>query len=81
MELIYQNETFYVLLEEKLDHQEYWQRKRERNIQHDHEITARFEARGWTVIRIWECELKKKNEKGKIREIMEKIKSAQVEHE
>lgn len=63
------------------DHQEYWQRKRERNIQHDHEITARFEARGWTVIRIWECELKKKNEKGKIREIMEKIKSAQVEHE
>ena len=43
------------------DHQEYWQRKRERNIQHDHEITDRFEARGWTVIRIWECELKKKN--------------------
>lgn len=43
------------------DHQEYWQRKRERNIQHDHEITVRFEARGWTVIRIWECELKKKN--------------------
>lgn len=63
------------------DHQEYWQRKRERNIQHDHEITDRFEARGWTVIRIWECELKKKNEKGKIHEIMEKIRSAQVEHE
>lgn len=28
---------------------------------HDREITALFEARGWTVIRIWECELKKKN--------------------
>ena len=27
MELIYQNDTFYVLLEEKLDHQEYWQLK------------------------------------------------------
>jgi DNA mismatch endonuclease (patch repair protein) len=42
-------------------HQEYWQKKRERNIKHDKEITARFESRGWTVIRIWECELKKKN--------------------
>ena len=43
------------------DNQEYWQKKRERNIQHDQEITALFESRGWTVIRIWECELKKKN--------------------
>ena len=24
-------------------------------------VTLMFEARGWTVIRIWECELKKKN--------------------
>ena len=40
---------------------EYWQKKRERNIKHDKEITAMFENRGWTVIRIWECELKKKN--------------------
>lgn len=40
---------------------EYWKKKRERNMQHDIEITARFEKRGWTVIRIWECELKKKN--------------------
>ena len=40
---------------------DYWSKKRERNIQHDKEITALFEQRGWTVIRIWECELKKKN--------------------
>ena len=40
---------------------EYWQKKQERNIKHDKEVTARFENRGWTVIRIWECELKKKN--------------------
>ena len=26
------------------------------------EVTAMFEVRGWTVLRIWECELKKKNE-------------------
>lgn len=43
------------------DNAEYWQKKRERNINHDKKITALFESRGWIVIRIWECELKKKN--------------------
>ena len=43
------------------DHAEYWQKKRERNIQRDKETTERFQKRGWTVVRIWECELKKKN--------------------
>lgn len=42
------------------DNAEYWRKKRERNIKHDKEVTALFEQRGWTVIRIWECELKKK---------------------
>lgn len=41
--------------------QEYWVKKREKNIKHDRYITKRFENRGWIVIRIWECELKKKN--------------------
>jgi len=44
------------------DNKNYWQKKRERNIRHDKEVTALFESRGWTVLRIWECELKKKNE-------------------
>lgn len=44
------------------DNEEYWNKKRQRNIQHDLEITERFQKRGWTVVRIWECELKKKNE-------------------
>ncbi|MDR1410105.1 MAG: very short patch repair endonuclease [Oscillospiraceae bacterium] len=43
------------------DNSEYWSKKRERNIKHDEEITALFERRKWQVIRIWECELKKKN--------------------
>lgn len=43
------------------DNAEFWQKKRERNMHHDKEITALFEKRGWRVIRIWECELKKKN--------------------
>lgn len=42
-------------------HKEYWQKKRERNMRHDKEVTALFEARGWVVLRIWECELKKVN--------------------
>lgn len=43
------------------DNAEYWQRKRAHNIEHDQEVTNRFRTRGWLVIRIWECELKKKN--------------------
>lgn len=38
---------------------EYWQKKRDRNQQRDREITRRFENRGWRVIRVWECELRK----------------------
>lgn len=44
------------------DNKEYWQKKRERNMRHDQEITKRFESRGWTVLRIWECELRVKNQ-------------------
>ena len=51
------------------DHQEYWQKKRERNMKHDREVTAMFEARGWTVLRIWECELKKKNESALVEQL------------
>jgi len=43
------------------ENEEYWSRKRDRNMLHDHEITELFQGRGWTVVRIWECELKKKN--------------------
>ena len=40
---------------------EYWSTKRQRNIERDKKTTELFEKRGWTVIRIWECEFKKKN--------------------
>lgn len=43
------------------DNADYWQKKRERNMHHDKEITSLLQSRGWTVIRIWECELQKKN--------------------
>lgn len=44
-----------------VDNKEFWQKKRECNFKHDQKITRLFEERGWTVIRIWECELKHKN--------------------
>ena len=44
------------------ENKEYWQKKCERNMKHDNDVTAMFEARGWKVLRIWECELKKRNE-------------------
>ncbi len=44
------------------ENQAYWSNKRERNKKHDEEITAMFESRGWIVLRIWECELRRKNE-------------------
>ncbi len=43
------------------DNAEYWAKKRQRNIEHDRAVTEAFEKRGWIVLRIWECELKKKN--------------------
>lgn len=43
------------------DNEEYWSKKRERNMKHDKEVTMLFEKRGWMVLRIWECELKRKN--------------------
>ena len=50
----------------------YWSKKRESNKQHDQIVTIRFEMRGWTVLRIWECELKKQNETA----LIEKIRSS-----
>lgn len=43
------------------ENKEFWAVKQEKSMRHDCEVTARFESRGWTVLRIWECELKRKN--------------------
>jgi DNA mismatch endonuclease (patch repair protein) len=53
------------------DNADFWNTKREYNKQHDENVTKTLELKNWKVIRIWECELKKKN-----RDIlMEKLKS------
>ena len=53
------------------ENSEYWAEKRNRNIRRDAQINALFESRGWTVLRIWECELKKTNQSA----TLERIKS------
>ena len=43
------------------DNEDFWSEKRERNMARDKAVTETFERRSWMVLRIWECELKKKN--------------------
>ena len=38
---------------------DYWNKKRERNIDRDKKVTELFEQRGWTVLRFWECDIKR----------------------
>ncbi len=51
----------------------YWNQKREKNMQHDKIITELFTKRGWTVIRIWECELKKSTEEDACNRIIQAL--------
>ena len=57
------------------NNKDYWQKKRARNIQHDLEVTAMFEVRGWKVLRIWECELKRDNAGKTIKKINDALNS------
>jgi DNA mismatch endonuclease (patch repair protein) len=42
------------------DNADYWTKKREQNINRDKKVAQVLENKGWTVIRLWECELKDK---------------------
>ena len=50
---------------------EFWDKKRAYNRAHDEEVTRLLIAKGWKVIRIWECELKKKNRERLLEKIEE----------
>lgn len=41
------------------DNKEYWNKKIQRNKERDEFITEILERKGWVVVRIWECEIKK----------------------
>lgn len=49
------------------DNKQYWQKKIQRNRTRDQLVNETLAEKRWEVIRIWECELKKKN-----RSILEK---------
>ena len=42
--------------------EDYWTKKRERNMKRDQQVSAELTAKGWRVVRIWECELKRPDE-------------------
>ena len=48
---------------------DFWNTKREYNRLHDAIVTETLQKKNWTVIRIWECELKNKNRE----KLMEKL--------
>ena len=50
---------------------EFWDKKRAYNRAHDEEVTRLLIAKGWKVIRIWECDLKKKNRERLLEKIEE----------
>ncbi len=47
----------------------FWNTKRDYNRKHDQIVTETLIKKNWTVIRIWECELKRKNRE----KLLEKI--------
>jgi DNA mismatch endonuclease (patch repair protein) len=49
---------------------EYWTNKIRRNKQRDKEVTQILTGKGWTVCRIWECDLKKSNKLQKLKLIL-----------
>jgi DNA mismatch endonuclease (patch repair protein) len=53
--------------------QDYWKKKIARNIKRDKEVTKELRAKNWTVIRVWEHELKVKTKPPKIRKIEKAI--------
>ncbi len=52
------------------EHKEYWDRKRERNQARDRLVSQTLTDKNWTVVRIWECELKAKSRQA----LLEKLK-------
>ena len=51
------------------ENSDFWDKKRDYNGAHDKEVTKTLIAKGWNVIRIWECELKKKNRENLYRKL------------
>ena len=56
-------------------HQEYWKPKILRNVERDKNNCRELSSKGWNVITIWECELKKKVFEGTMERVILQITS------
>ena len=55
--------------------QEYWEPKILRNVERDKQNIVRLEEAGWSVVTVWECELKKAVQQKTLEQLAEKIKN------
>ena len=46
---------------------QYWERKIERNVRRDQKVDEELQAQGWTVLRIWEHEMKDESRRPALR--------------
>ena len=59
-------------------HQDYWHPKIEHNVERDKKNIEKLHDLGWTVITVWECELKKKVRGERLLKLEKQIKSKQI---
>ena len=53
--------------------QDYWIPKIQRNIERDRLNVAELQKKGWHIITVWECELKKKNRELRLERLLAEI--------
>ena len=56
-------------------HSDFWKAKIERNKKRDERINRELTEAGWTVVTIWECEIKKKREEviGRLLQVLKRV--------
>lgn len=53
--------------------EDYWRKKINRNVERDADNTALLKSQGWTVLIIWECQLKKNVAEKNLQNLYEQI--------
>lgn len=59
-------------------HQDYWEPKLQHNVERDKKNIEALNALGWTVITVWECELKKKVREERLKRLCAEIKGEHI---
>ena len=60
---------------------DFWEAKVARNQERDQEVWRQLEAKGWSVIIVWECQLKKTNFEDTVQTVIAEIRSNGIRHE